>query len=385
LERPELLLLLRATAQGVSKVCCRPPPQLSVYEQLASHAFATACSPTTGAANLGASREKGLTYVDLCSWVQANDSVKHFLAAVSPAAIRASRRSHLHGRGKAHGNTTNTRRPRGGAGHRPADDEDAWTSMHKHAYLKSSAAYKPRYELREAAEVHRKHTLQHLEECRRLRDMFDALNVSGTGAVSLSEFTRSLPASLRSQANSMFRAVCDSRYMHFDQLLHECYPNMDHTEIAMLTAATRCVRTRQRRTMPVRLTAEQTEEMNAIFDMYDTDHSGLLTVSELTAAMTATGVFSEEECRQYFDAADHLHHHALNRAEFVHFFQSSFIAEAADPLSERPEVRDLAPLETIHAIKIARERQKVQKPQRRMGGRNGNGAGSGARNRHRRR
>jgi hypothetical protein len=85
--------------------------------------------------------------------------------------------------------------------------------------------------------------------------------------------------------------------------------------------------------------------------MYDTDHSGNMTVTELTAAMSATGVFSKEECQRYFHQASHTAgHHTLTKADFVHFFQDGFITSEAQPLSRLHE-GDLAPLSEIHAPK----------------------------------
>ena len=54
----------------------------------------------------------------------------------------------------------------------------------------------------------------------------------------------------------------------------------------------------------------------------------------------------KEECKNYFDLADHHNHHVLNKNDFVHFFQSSFIAEEMAPIFvAHPD--DFTPLNSI--------------------------------------
>ena len=329
MHRAELLLMLRATAEGVSKISHQRPPHLQTIEQLVSQAISSTSISS-------AHPDHSLSYTELSHWMRSSKTVKSFLAAISPSAINRARNKTQKSGQHAHAESSKRETP------------DAAKKKRPKVLVRSPADRM--HALHIAAEVHRRHVMMHLEACQRLKSMYDEMDTKQNNNVSLEDFSRSLPASLRDQSSSMFRALSNGRYLHFEQLLHECYPTMTHAEISMMKAATRKSDSRNESPAPVRLSAEQTEEMCAIFDMYDTDHSGSMSVSELTAAMSATGVFSKEECQTYFQQACHAPHHTLTKADFVHFFQDGFIASEAKPLSQLHE-GDLVPLSEVHASK----------------------------------
>jgi Ca2+-binding EF-hand superfamily protein len=330
MHRAELLLMLRAAVEGVSKISHQRPPHAQTIEQLVSQAISSTSISS-------AHPNHSLSYTELSHWMRSNKSVKSFLAAISPSAIHHARNRPQKTKHRPHA--------RGGT-----RKTSAATPKDVPKFLTRTAADRV-HALHVAAEIHRRHVMMHIEACQRLKSMYDEMDTKNNNNVSLKDFALSLPASLRDQSASMFRALSNGRYLHFEQLLHECYPTMTHGEINMMKAATRQVNSGRDESAPVQLSADQIEEMCAIFDMYDTDHSGNMTVTELTAAMSATGVFSKEECQRYFHQASHTAgHHTLTKADFVHFFQDGFITSEAQPLSRLHE-GDLAPLSEIHAPK----------------------------------
>ena len=311
LSRPELLLLLRSSVTGVRKLCGFPPLSTNILEQLVSHAFATSSSAAQ-------QKEAGMNFRELSLWARMNNDVKAYFAAVSPPTIHAAqmqrKKKVVH-----HGNISHNG---GGVKNQEVAIE---------------------HPFRNAVLAHRKHVSQYLPECKELYLLFAAMDEEHKHRVTLAEFTKSLPATLKPHAPSMFAAMCNGKYLHFDQMLHEVYPFMTHDEIDMLCAATRIKKKRIKKPK-VKLSQEQTEEMNALFDMYDTDHSGTMSVAELTAGMTATGAFSLSECKAYFDEADLHHHHYLTRADFIVFFEGFFLSET-NLFRLHPD--DLTPLDAI--------------------------------------
>jgi hypothetical protein len=322
LSRAELLLLLRSTVTGVRKLCGFPPVSINIFEQLVSHAFATTRSSAT-------KKNTGMSYIELNSWVRINEDVKSFIAASSPAAIHSVKKRRR---------TVDVTQQQ--QGKRKPVNKNRLNQKEEERRMKTHA-----HSLQLAAKAHYNLCLQHLKSCRELRAMYKLMDSRDLNQVTLDDFTASLPSTLKPMAQDMFRAMTNGKYLHFEQLLHEVYPHMTHDEIQMLCAATRTVK-RVRKLPPVKLTAEQTQEMFALFDMYNTDHSGHMSVQELTAALSATGVFTTDECREYFELADHHHHHSLSRADFVHFFHDSFVAEENAPLFQI-HLDDLTPIDQI--------------------------------------
>jgi Ca2+-binding EF-hand superfamily protein len=333
LTRPELLLLLRSTVTGVRKLCGFPPLSINIFEQLVSHAFATSSSSSS------IHKKAGLSYIDFSSWVRMNEDVKCFIAAVSPAAIHSAQ--------KKQQERQHRRASRKPSVHNAMYHNINYSLQNQKGDNAAEMTPKKQHRLHIAAMLHKKHCLEHLKACQELREMYNAMDTQQINRVTLGDFTGSLPNTLKPMAGDMFRSMCSGKYLHFEQLLHEIYPHMTHNEIGMLCSASKKKKNRgTRRPPPVKLSAEQTEEMYAIFDMYNSDHSGNMSVAELTAAMTATGVFTKEECKNYFDLADHHNHHVLNKNDFVHFFQSSFIAEEMAPIFvAHPD--DFTPLNSI--------------------------------------
>lgn len=320
MHRAELLLMLRATVEGISKISHQKAPPVQLIEQLVSQAFSSTSSSIQ--------RNSSLTYTELSHWMRSNKTVKLFLAAVSPSAIHHARmKPRTVKRISAHHGGSQTRK----------------SNRESRDYLQRSPLQR-KHSLHIAAELHRQHVQAYLSECRSLRIMFDEMDEDGSGDIDMHEFIKELPAHLKDQGPSMFRALANGRYLHFRQLLHECFPRVTHDEIDMMMAATRKPQAPPQE--PKELTAQQNAEMCAIFDMYDTDHSGTMSVSELTAAMTATGVFSRKECEEYFRNSLHAPSSELSRADFVHFFQDGFIANEEDPLFQ-VHIDDLTPLSDI--------------------------------------
>ena len=339
LSRSELLLLLRSSVSGVRKLCGFAVLSTNIFEQLVSHAFATSSSAAQ-------QKEAGMTFAELCSWARMNEDVKVFLAAASPAAIHSAqrqRRKSVHKVNISHNSKTG-----GVQSNKNQDDtipEGRRSSGHATTYKSYQSAAQQQRSFHLAVEAHRKHCLTHLADCKAMKTLFDSMDKSHNNRVTLGDFTESLPSALKASAGDMFRALTAGKYLTFAQMLHEMFPTMTHEEIEMLSAATRRHKKKSTRKVRVKLTTEQTEEMYALFDMYNTDHSGHMSVAELTAAMTATGAFTVKECQHYFDLADHAHHHSLSKADFVHFFQDSFTADVKPLFRVHPD--DLTPLENI--------------------------------------
>ena len=325
LSRPELLLLLRSSVTGVRKLCGLEPLTTNFFEQLVSHAFATSSSAVH-------QKEGGMNFIDLTSWVRLNDDVKHYLAAVSPASIHSAQ--------KERKKINHIKISHGG---KKRDMTGINVDQQNMSHNAQEIKHNP---FEQAILAHRKHCQQYLEPCKELREIYDSMDKNHQHRITLDEFKSSLPQSLKLMAGDMFRAMTEGKYLRFDQMLHEIYPTMTHDEIEMLCSATRKKRKARKKPEPVKLTEEQTEEMNALFDMYNTDHTGHMSVAELTAVLTATGAFTVEECKTYFDLADHDNHHTLSKADFVHFFEDSFIASATKPLF-RLHPDDLTPVERI--------------------------------------
>lgn len=308
--------MLRSSVAGVRKLCGFAPLSIKIFERLVSHAFA--------ASSDRAQQNVGISYMEISSWMRDDPDVKHFLTAVSPASIHSaqSRRRGRHSHSTAAAVSSSAQ---SASGMQPGRLRKKTAASHNDAEETATSTQQQHHGLHHAVASHDNHCLDHIHECRELRLMFKAMDSDEDNKVTLEEFANSLPATLKPMASDMFRSMSNGKYLLFQQLLHEIYPYMTHEEIDMLCAATAKVK-KIRRPPPVQLTSDQTEEMCALFDMYDTDHSGQMSVAEMTAALTATGVFTEKECKKYFDLADYQHHNHLSKADFIHFFKESFVA-----------------------------------------------------------
>ena len=160
-----------------------------------------------------------------------------------------------------------------------------------------------------------------LDLVQRYREM-DADN---SGSISFKEFRDSMQDSgLYKEALGMFIALDKdlSGEVTFEELLANLYPHANETDLAKMREW--AAGPKEEKRAKVVLTKAQIEEMDAVFKLYDTDHSGTISVSELCAAMVSSGVFSQEDVKNSFASADIDHDGELSVAEFRDYFSDTY-------------------------------------------------------------
>ena len=116
----------------------------------------------------------------------------------------------------------------------------------------------------------------------------------------------------------------------FREVLVVLYPLATKFDIEKMLAYTKTKSKKQEPVKKVTLTLEQEEEMAELFQMYDTDRSGSLSIRELIAAMTATGTFTRAEVEHIFSVADVDHSNEMDLSEFKAAFREAFYETALD-------------------------------------------------------
>ena len=126
--------------------------------------------------------------------------------------------------------------------------------------------------------------------------------------------------------NSMFASLDGDKSgtVTFQEVLSILYPLAKKSDLEKMLAYTRAKPKKKDVVKKFTLTKEQEDEMGELFEMYDTDKSGSLSVRELTAAMTATGTFTREEVERIFEAADDDQSNEMDLAEFKAAFREAF-------------------------------------------------------------
>ena len=124
----------------------------------------------------------------------------------------------------------------------------------------------------------------------------------------------------------MFASLDDDKSgtVTFREILVVLYPLASRSDLERMLAYTRAKPKKKVVVEKAELTEEQEEEMRELFQMYDTDKSGSLSVRELIAAMTATGTFTRQEVQRIFNTADVDHSNEMDLAEFKSAFREAF-------------------------------------------------------------
>ena len=158
-----------------------------------------------------------------------------------------------------------------------------------------------------------------------LRVRFCEMDKDNSGSISFKEFRGGMEESgLYKEALGMFIALDKdlSGEVTFEELLLNLYPHANQTDLARMREWV--AGPKEEKAAKVVLTKQQIDEMDAVFRLYDTDHSGTISVSELSEAMVATGVFSQDDIRKSFGAADIDHDGELSMEEFRDYFSDTY-------------------------------------------------------------
>jgi len=162
-------------------------------------------------------------------------------------------------------------------------------------------------------------------------------------------------AFLDSLAESLFAALDrnhDGRAT-FRELLTLMFPRATLPELETMC---RWVAPKPRAAAARSLSAEQEAEVRSIFRMYDRDHSGDLSVSELLAALGSTGL-TQEEVEQLHASADADGDGAVDFAEFRQLMLSSGLYDDDGALADRVAISRVA----NDAARARRSQQVVSK------------------------
>lgn len=76
------------------------------------------------------------------------------------------------------------------------------------------------------------------------------------------------------------------------------------------------------------LTAEQERELRAVFDLYDADGDGVVSLGELWSGLSTTGGLSEAEVRELFEEADLDRNGVVDFGEFKEALMDHYFADA---------------------------------------------------------
>lgn len=160
------------------------------------------------------------------------------------------------------------------------------------------------------------------------RDLFERLDRDGDGAVTMWEFNQELSKDpyAAEHLGGMFDALDhdDDGLVTIKEIICEMYPKATPRELQVMYEWVKPKSTTHAHAKRIQLTPEQEKEMMLVFDDYDNDHSGVLSVKELIAALTANRAFTKEEVKDYFARADISGNGELSREEFTDFFKAHF-------------------------------------------------------------
>jgi len=154
---------------------------------------------------------------------------------------------------------------------------------------------------------------------------FKEMDTDGGGSISFKEFRNSMEDSgLYKEALGMFIALDKdlSGEITFEELLTNLYPHANAADLAQMREW--AAGPKEEKRAKVVLTKAQIDEMDAVFALYDTDHSGTISVTELCAAMVSSGVFTDEDVKRSFASADIDHDGELSVAEFRDYFSDTY-------------------------------------------------------------
>ena len=130
-----------------------------------------------------------------------------------------------------------------------------------------------------------------------IKDLFDKMDENGDGTVTLWEFSRD--PSLGAHYGGMFEVLDANKdgVITMRELIGELYSAASQEELDTMYEWIRPPSISAKTVKKVMLTPDQEQEMTLLFRDYDEDQSGVLSVNELIAALTANQAFSADEVR----------------------------------------------------------------------------------------
>ena len=134
------------------------------------------------------------------------------------------------------------------------------------------------------------HGIANETDVKHLQELFVTFDVDGSGEIDVEEFVshaawsatpdEAMPEHLRSMFASM--DVDDSGCVTLREFIEAAYPTATREQIdGMMGSLSKGQRSRVKRNVLDRLDASQTLELRKLFDTFDEDHGGTLTIEEL--------------------------------------------------------------------------------------------------------
>lgn len=313
--KDEFVIMLRSALLGLAKLTSGDPPSLPECEATAEQAFEQADEIADGR----------ITYVEWSNWMRRNRVAKNLMqsfdrsgklraglgrrgsgAAAGEAAtsgsdaldaalgIRGGAGGGKDG-GKGGGKGKAGARKRGKAPPKGSAEAEAARRAKKERLAAeqtgrvlrqhfNSAAKRPAHRNRsEAGQRYSRADVRHVQR------VFADLDTDGSGRCSIHEFAVTLSSSMVAHLSGMFAAIDkdNSGDCTFPELLRAMYPAASKEEIARMLSWAAPPPPKPKK--EYQLSEEEKKEVRQLFQLYDKDGSGQLSVGEMVLAMSRTG------------------------------------------------------------------------------------------------